>query len=71
MLSALGAFLEELGQVSAGRSPEALGRPTSDGRRRAVENLRHPRDSEVIFLERAEAILKEDPPLLLAYHDEL
>ena len=67
----LAALPDELAQTVAGRPPEALVRPASDGGWGVVENLCHLRDWEAIFLERARAIVEQENPDLPAYDDEL
>lgn len=71
IVAALTAFPEELSRLVADQSREALLAPASDGGLGVVELLPHLRDWEQIFLDRVDAILMLDNPVLPAFDDEL
>lgn len=71
LVQALADLPDEITRAIAGRPPEALKRPGSDGAWGVVEHLCHLRDWEEIFVERARAIIMEDEPELPAYDDDL
>jgi uncharacterized damage-inducible protein DinB len=72
IISALGAFPDDLGRAISGVSdPEALYRPASDGGWGVVEILPHLRDWEEIYFERITKLIEEDRPYLPGYDDTL
>ena len=71
VLANLRSIPVELGRLIEGRSLDDLVRPAQDGGWGLVEIIPHFRDWEVIYAERLDLILAEDPATVQEYDDSL